>query len=102
MPNAKATSVAAPSHGISRLAKPRKRVGLAKSIRAMSVHSVLSLGAELSRARGIGYRCVYTMIGLSFHPVPKRRGGRERAEHNAHERERTQDRERGAKRDRSD
>src|SRR2546430_16249409 len=113
MPTAKAIAVAAASHGSTRLAKLRKRVGLARSIRNIGLthgcrtdfYSPPPCGEGL----GVGVVRCGTMVQYgttptptlptrggrrcrSFHPMAQCRGGGEGAQHGAHQGERAQDR----------
>ena len=77
-PIAKATAVAAASHGRARFAKARNRVGLARSIRAIGVSSVARMRGCAMCCRLI---CSRKLAGRSF-GVPKRqRRQRQRPDH---------------------
>src|SRR6266852_1241978 len=110
MPKAKASKVAAASHGNTRSANARKRDGLARSITGIAgLLIALLLLIVLRNGGNVASLCYLPVWSLSRHssgtllePLPQRDGGGKGADHRAHQAERAEHAERRAERHRPD
>ena len=92
MPMANVIAVAAISHGSTRSAMRKKRVGLARSIQDIGGDPCFREWRSPTGERD----CL-----ASFHAMAQCRGGSERPEHDTHQCERAQDGKRGSEWDRT-